>query len=474
MENKKRSRRDFVKKAGVISAGFIGLQSLIASQFLSCTPTSTNSASTKVGPDVIKYGPLKNDPAGIIKLPANFSYKIIARAGQKMSDGLIHPDKPDGMATFAASDGRVIIVRNHELMPDDQGPFGKDNELMDKIDEKYFYDKGTKGNPAQGGTTTLIFNEDTQEVEESFLSLAGTLRNCAGGPTPWNSWITCEEIVSNPGQYDMEKAHGYCFEVPATETAGLAEPIPLKAMGKFNHEAICVDPRTGIVYLTEDAHDGLLYRFLPNEKGNMRAGGRLQALAIKGDKSADTRNWEESPKPCIVNQVSEVEWLDMENIDPDVDDLRLRGAKKGAAVFARGEGMWFGDNEFYFACTNGGANKTGQVFRYKPGEHEGTDQEHTTPGTVELFLEPNDTKILKYCDNLTVAPWGDVILCEDDSHPFVVGVTPKGEYYKLAENIGYQSEFTGGVFSPSGKTYFVNIQHAGLTLAIQGNWLMES
>lgn len=468
MEKNKQSRRSFVKNAGIIGTGFLGLQSLVAGQFLSC------NTPNKVSTDFIKYGPLKNDINGIVKLPEGFSYKVIAQAGETMTDGFIHPDKPDGMATFAASDGRVIIVRNHELMPNHQGPFGEDNELLSKLDETQLYDAGDKNIPAQGGTTTLIFNEDTQEVEESFLSLAGTVRNCAGGPTPWNSWITCEEIVSNPGDHGMAKAHGYCFEVPATESAALAEPFPLKAMGKFNHEAVCVDPKSGIVYLTEDAHDGLIYRFLPNERGNLRAGGRLQALVIKGDKSADTRNWGKSPKDFPMNKLIAVEWMDLENIDPDIDDLRLRGAKDGAAIFARGEGMWFGENEFYFACTNGGKNKTGQVFRYKPGAHEGTDQEHTSPGQLELFLEPNDSKILKYCDNLTVAPWGDVILCEDDAHPFVVGVTPKGEYYKLAENIGHESEFTGGVFSPSGKTYFVNIQHAGLTIAIQGDWLLES
>ncbi|HMG93848.1 MAG TPA: alkaline phosphatase PhoX, partial [Chryseolinea sp.] len=137
---------------------------------------------------------------------------------------------------------------------------------------------------------------------------------------------------------------------------------------------------------------------------------------------------------------------------------------------ARGEGMWYGNNEIYFACTNGGANKSGQVFRYKPGQFEGTSRESENPGTLELFAEPNNKDILKYCDNLTVAPWGDLILSEDDDQPFLVGITPTGEYYKLGENIGYRSELAGCVFSPNGSTLFVNIQHAGLTLAIEGPW----
>ena len=163
-------------------------------------------------------------------------------------------------------------------------------------------------------------------------------------------------------------------------------------------------------------------------------------------------------------------WIDLENVTSPEDDLRYQAFEKGAARFARGEGIWFGKNELYFACTNGGKSSYGQVFRYKPGSAEGQADEKNGPGTLELFIESQDKEILKNCDNLTVAPWGDVILCEDDAHPFLVGVTPQGEFYKLAENIGYKSEFAGGVFSPDGETYFVNIQGPGLTVAITGPW----
>jgi len=132
--------------------------------------------------------------------------------------------------------------------------------------------------------------------------------------------------------------------------------------------------------------------------------------------------------------------------------------------------MWYGDKEIYFACTSGGYTKTGQIFRYTPSAAEGTEGEKDNPGKLELFLEPNNVALLKYCDNLTIAPWGDIIFCEDRARPRVVGVTKEGQFYKIAESIHYKSEFAGGVFSPSGKTYFVNIQHAGLTVAIQGPW----
>ena len=155
---------------------------------------------------------------------------------------------------------------------------------------------------------------------------------------------------------------------------------------------------------------------------------------------------------------------------PD-NDLRLRAYDKGAARFARGEGIWFGKNELYFACTNGGSTNYGQIFKYMPSKYEGKQQEKDSPGRLELFLEPNNTDIFQYCDNLTVAPWGDVVICEDKNDPRIIGITPQGKSYVIAKNIGYpKSEFAGPVFSPSGKTLFINIQSPGVTLAITGPW----
>ena len=141
-----------------------------------------------------------------------------------------------------------------------------------------------------------------------------------------------------------------------------------------------------------------------------------------------------------------------------MNDLRTRGAKQGAARFARGEGMWYSRGSIYFACTNGGMKKFGQVWKL-------------TGDTLELFAAPNDRDLCDNCDNLTVAPWGDLILCEDGGEEqFLVGITPKGKFFKLARNAKGNSEFAGAAFSPDGATLFVNIQHAGLTLAITGSW----
>ena len=453
------TRRDFLKLSSAISLGFFGLNKF------------AYATSGVLAPEV-GYGPLVQDPKGILNLPKGFSYKVISKMGSTMSDGFLVPGKADGMATFVGKKGKVILIRNHEMSPEhpEEGPFGKNYELLSKIDQSMVYDYGAGKQPSLGGTTTVIFNEDTQTVESEYLSLAGTIRNCAGGPTPWNTWITCEETNVKKGN-GRDQDHGYNFEVPASTKITLAEPIPLKEMGRMNHEAVAVDPKSGIVYQTEDRHDGLIYRFIPNKPGKLTKGGKLQVLAIKGQKSRDTRNWEEVIQENFpAKQKFEVEWMDIDHVESPDDDLRMRGFDQGAARFARGEGMWYGNGEIYFACTNGGKNKKGQIFRYIPSSMEGKAEEKAQPGTLELFVEPNDTDLLQNCDNLTIAPWADVITCEDRSHPNIVGVNPEGKFYKFAENVGYKSEFAGGVFSPSGKTFFVNIQHVGLTFAITGPW----
>lgn len=452
-------RRTFFKKSLMISAGFMGLRYF-----------SLSSALTAKSPSLYnKYGPLLNDPEGILNLPKGFSYKIISKSGQLMADGFISPGRNDAMATFESKNGKVLVVRNHEVSSDDpeNGPFGIDNSRLNKLSNSQIYDRGFGINPSLGGTTTFLFDEDTQKMEYQYFSLAGTIRNCAGGPTPWNSWLSCEETVETKQEGVNEHNHGYVFEVPVSEIASLADPIPIKSMGRFNHEAVAVDPDSGFVYLTEDRADGLIYRFIPNESGNLRAGGKLQALSLQAKPGFDTRNWD--TQTISMGDQMEVKWIDLDDTDPIEDDLRLRGFNQGAARFARGEGMWYGNNEIYFACTNGGKEKSGQVFRYIPSKEEKSGAENSG-GLLELFAEPNDQKILSSCDNLTVAPWGDIVLCEDNLEPRIIGITPKGDIYHLGLNVGYKSELAGACFSPSGKTLFVNIQNEGLTLAITGPW----
>lgn len=450
-----KNRRDFIKKATIVSLGFAALSR--------CTLSTEQSSS------IIK-GVLKTDPKGYLDLPEGFSYKVIAKAGTKMADGFLVPGRPDGMGAFVGPDGKVILVCNHENSPNspENSPFGKDNELMPQMDQSKFYDAGSGKMPGLGGTSTLIYNEQTQTVEKHYLSLVGTYRNCAGGVTPWNSWLTCEEDTNVKGEV-IEKDHGYVFEVPASVETGMAAPEPIIAMGRFNHEAVAVDPTTGIVYQTEDAHDGLIYRYIPNVPGDLHKGGKLQAMMIKDSKSFDTRNWE--TRTINLQEEIQVAWIDMNEVESPEDDLRLRGFDQGAARFARGEGMWYGNGEIFFACTNGGPKKLGQVFRYKPSPEEGTPGEDVNPGVVELYAESEDKGLLHNCDNLTIAPWGDVILCEDNGERnHIRGINKEGELYDFGRNMSSKSEFAGLTFSPSGKTLFVNVQENGDTIAITGPW----
>jgi len=453
-----RSRRDFIKATGFIGIGFVGLK------LHACGDrAATGDAAAELALD---YGPLVKDPLGVLDLPEGFTYKVISAQGDPMDDGLLVPGKQDGMGTFAGEGGKVIIIRNHEIVPTDKdlGAFGLDNMNLDAIPKEDFYEFGKGVFPGLGGTTTLVFNEDTQEVEKEFLSLAGTYRNCAGGVMPWGSWVTCEEDVTKIGEFEgnIEKEHGYIFEVPATSEVMRTSPKPIKEAGRFNHEAVALDPKTGILYMTEDRSDGLLYRFIPNTKNDLHSGGKLQALAIKNGPKFDTRNWPESIGPDILQHIPmSLDWIDLDNVESPQDDLRIRGHEKGAALFARGEGMWYDEGQIYFACTNGGDLMKGQVFKLTP-DADG--------GTLELFIEPNNVDIMKYCDNLTVAPWGDVMICEDDMDAYLRGVTPEGKLFTFGHSTKHESEFTGICFSPSGKTMFVNIQHAGLTLAITGPW----
>ncbi|MHA6316858.1 alkaline phosphatase PhoX [Altererythrobacter sp. CAU 1778] len=409
-----------------------------------------NIATPGVAP-VLPYGPLKADPAGMLDLPEGFSYRVISRLGDAMADGGTVPDRADGMGCFDLGGGRIALVRNHELGPGHgaggaiANPFGRD----------------ANGQPLAGGTTTIVLNARTLEVERQHRSLGGTVRNCAGGTTPWGSWLTCEESMFTDDAA-IRAGHGWVFEVPA-RSEGLVEPTPLKAMGRFNHEAAAIDPRTGVVYLTEDMEDSMLYRFIPKVPGKLAEGGRLQALAIV-DGPADSRNW--TSPAMAVGKSHAVRWIDMDDVEAPQNDLRLRGAAAGGLVIARGEGIHMGDGELYFAATSGGAAKEGQIFRFAPNPG-GVDR-------LELFFESTSKQQFSYGDNLTIAPDGHLIVCEDqytdvvDNH--LRGITPDGVPYPFAR-LRVQTEPAGACFSPDGRTLFVNAYSPAATLAITGPWL---
>ncbi|MBW8304577.1 MAG: DUF839 domain-containing protein [Brevundimonas sp.] len=418
--------------------------------------------------EVHGYGPLVRDPNRLLDLPEGFTYQVISQSGDTMDDGLFVPGQFDGMGCFDLGEGKVALVRNHELggssgLHRNLGPGGIHQERIGLLDSARGYDTYKDGRPLPGGTTTLVYDLESRQTVRQHLSLAGTSTNCSGGQTPWGSWLTCEETEETPADADVTKAHGFVFEVPATAT-GLVDPVPLKAMGRFDHEAVCIDPRSGIVYLTEDKNDGLFYRFIPTTPGKLIEGGRLQAMAFKDKPGADSTNQE--AREWAVGDWREVVWIDMEDVESPNADLRQRGHAAGAARVARGEGIFWGDGELYMTATSGGPLRRGQILRYVPS---------AAGGRIQLFLESADERALNMGDNITIAPWGHLIVCEDnyssDIRNHLKGVTPDGKLYTIGRNVFTgNAEFAGAVFSPDGQVLFVNIQYPGVTFAIRGPW----
>ena len=436
------NRRNFI---GATGAAFSGLV------LNGCTGRSAPLASAPSS--FADYGPLVPDPAGMLDLPRGFSYRLLSSLGNAMTDGCTVPDKADGMGCFSLGNDEIVLIRNHELVPaDDAGG----------VLAKGF---GTRdGAIVPGGTTSIVLDATTLEVKREFRSLAGTIRNCSGGITPWGSWLTCEEAPTGPGQRfgeGLAENHGWVFEVPANAT-GLIDAVPLKAMGRFNHEAACVDPRTGIVYLSEDRDDSVFYRFVPTTPGRLGDGGLLQAMVVEG--LSDTRNW--TSADMAVGSRHTVRWIDCDDVESPNDDLRSRAAAKGAALVARGEGIHTGTDEIFVCSTNGGQRKLGQILRLVPGTGGEPDQ-------IELLFESQSKDQFNYGDNLTVGPNGHLIVCEDqytevvDNH--LRGITPDGRAYTLGR-LRMQTELAGGCFSPDGKWFFVNAYSPTRTLAITGPW----
>jgi secreted PhoX family phosphatase len=413
--------------------------------------------------DELGYGPLIPDPAGILSLPEGFSYKIVAESGiTLLESGEPTPDDPDGTVAFVRQDGNgSVLVNNHEI--------GGGEPFRVPPLPGFTYDP-----LAGGGTTNIEVDKDGNRVRE-YVSLAGTHNNCAGGRSPWDSWLTCEESEGSPTGSTVR--HGYVFEVDPYDQDANRDPKPIKALGRFAHESVAIDPRTHTIYLTEDAGrpNGLLYRWtppaeaLPLGKGTLKTladdAGTLEALQAftrRGEFVADLAVYS---KPGTRLRTT---WLSV----PDRDAATVSTRKQFPQITRsrKLEGMWWGDDGAYvvasFARTGDGsaAQHDGQVWFIDPEE-----------GTIELKLwfaytpadQDNDPD---GPDNITVSPFGGVILAEDgEGRQHLVGATDDGETYFLARNeLPGDSEFTGPTFSNNRKILFANVQSPGHVFAIQG------
>jgi uncharacterized protein len=406
------------------------------------------------------YGPLVADPAGQLDLPRGFRYRVFSREGDTLSDGNTVPAAHDGMASFWAGPLATWLVRNHEV----------DGEAVEEDGATpVAHVPGTTYDPdGAGGTTTLLVGGDRRLLAHR-VSLSGTSANCAGGPSPWLTWLTCEETDEV-----LSKPHGYVFEVDPWRGGN---PEPIRALGRFEHEALGFD-RAGVVYLTEDAGGpfGCFYRFRPHRplggRGSLHAGGALGAMKVDGVAPGTDLSIVQTP-----GTVLGVRWVDVPDPDPaaGATPVREQVIAAGATPIMKAEGVWTDaqDGSVWFVSSRGdgpdaedeedrsSALHSGQIWRYDPRAH-----------TIELvvlfpFGSPFDGP-----DNITIAPHGFALACTDgEDDQWLVGITDDGRTFPFALNAADDAEFAGATFSPDGDTLFVNIQGApALTFAITGPW----
>lgn len=448
-----------VTRRGVVKGGAAGALSIALAGSLDGIFQTSAGADTG---EAYGYGPLVPDPKGVLDLPKGFSYKTLSTEGDPISDGVVVPGHHDGMATFSARGhgrgdqghgrgghgrpGNTLLVLNHEQGTNGTRAVGTPALTYDPV--------------ANGGTSTLEVDRHGNLLSQ-YVSLAGTAVNCAGGRTPWGTWLTCEETEGIGGE---SKSHGWVFEVDPYGRR--TEPVPLTGLGRFAHEAVAVDPHTLTAYLTEDASRpfGLFFRFRPRaHRGGYHAylaGGKLEALNVPG-----------VPDLSLVTEPGtrlRARWVDVPDPLAKQTSIRKQFEDGDVTRSQKLEGAWWGHGKAYFVASfsskeDGAAgDHAGQVWTYDPRRNE-----------VELQLIFKPGGRFDGPDNITVSPYGGgVILAEDgDGEQYLVGTTRKDEPFAMARNALNGSEFTGVTFSPDGRTLFFNRQSGpGATFAVTGPW----
>jgi uncharacterized protein len=456
-----------LQRRDVLRAGAVGFGIAVGGSLEAIAgPVSAQAAARpKVG-----YGPLVPDPKGILSLPKGFGYQIVARAGETLLEsGQPTPSDADGTACFRGRHGWTL-VNNHEI----GGGEAHGVPALPGVT----YDPG-----AAGGTTTIDVDKHGTRIRE-YVSVAGTHNNCAGGVTPWNTWLTCEETEQKAGGA-FQKDHGYVFEVDPFDRAANQNPVPLKFLGRYAHEAVAVDPHTHAIYLTEDAGSplGLYFRWTPPKrfrggKGALRdlalsqggaTAGKLEAMKCTTRDGQHVIDLSEATVPGTRYRVT---WVDVPERDAQAVSVRKQFTADQITRSRKLEGQWWGDGGVYFVASyarNADGSRyehDGQVWHYDPQR-----QTVTLKTIFGVNPDPAAEGGFDGPDNITLSPYGGLIMAEDgEGLSHLVGLTESGKAYALARNEINQSEFTGPTFSQDARILFANIQDPGLVLAITGPW----
>lgn len=376
---------------------------------------STSSFVPGPGP----YGPLGAPDANGISLPPGFTARRIARSLDPVgSTGYRWHAKPDGGATFATQDGGWIYVCNSEV------------------------------ESRQGGAGAMRFAADGTIVA-AYPILTRTNTNCAGGKTPWGTWLSCEEEPAG--------------QVWECDPFGVEQALPRPALGWFQHEAAVVDPATSQVYMTEDRSDGRFYRFTPDPSTRIDLPvehpfpspllelGTLEVARLEADGS--------------------VTWLEVPVPNPPADNttsnevMPTRAQVPGSTAFQRGEGAWFAAGVVYFTTTT-----DHRIWAYD------TATSDTATGRLEVIYDGIATPAaaLKRPDNITVAGSGDLYVCEDADDLQIVLLSSDGEvapFLQVSGSVHAGSELAGVAFNPAGDRLYFSSQRAfglGATYEVAG------
>lgn len=471
------TRRDFARRSALTGAsvalvGSVGALATAPGALADDDAPDTGDAGDEAGTGGHGpgYGPLVPDPEGILALPAGFSYRIVTHSGvTRLESGEFTPSNHDGTAAFEGPRGTTLLVNNHEL-----------KGVRSKWKHPVPLTGGLVYDPAASGGCTVVEVHRGGEVAE-WVGIAGTSTNCAGGSTTWGTWLTCEENSDRAGQNGMTKDHGYVFEVDPYDRRANRDPKPVKAFGRFDHEAVVIDPKRGHAYLTEDDSEpnGLLFRWVPPH-GFKHGRGQLRKLAddagtLQAPKCFDSggRFVDDLSRATRIGTVYGVDWIDVPDRDGRTVAVREQFDDGDITRARKLEGMWWADGGAYIVSSyardeSPGEPHDGQVWFYDPRRR-----------TLTLKVLIGTGGQLDGPDNITVSPYGGLVLAEDgEGGQHLFGATESGRTYPIARNelnVGTDaepefSEFAGVVFSPDGKTLYANIQNPGILLAITGPW----